>query len=105
MNSIQLQLYITGQSTFSRLALTRLEALINRYPEFDFDLDVIDVLEAPHRAAEEKVIATPTLIKIAPAPRARVIGDFQGHDHLSELLGLQLLQHGVQHPDPGATKG
>ena len=50
---------------------------------------VIDVLERPGLAEDEKIIATPTLIKQLPPPVRRIIGDLS--DVQKVLLGLDLL--------------
>jgi circadian clock protein KaiB len=50
---------------------------------------VIDVLERPQLAEDEKIMATPTLIKQLPPPLRRIIGDLSDKDKV--LLGLDLL--------------
>jgi circadian clock protein KaiB len=47
---------------------------------------VIDVLEHPQLAEDEKILATPTLIKQLPPPLRRVIGDLSDKEKV--LLGL-----------------
>jgi circadian clock protein KaiB len=46
------------------------------------------VLEHPQRAEDEKILATPTLIKQLPPPLRRVIGDLSDKDKV--LLGLEV---------------
>jgi len=46
------------------------------------------VLEQPQRAEDEKILATPTLIKQLPPPLRRVIGDLSDKDKV--LLGLEV---------------
>ena len=53
-----------------------------------YELQVIDVLEQPQLAEDEKVLATPTLIKQLPPPLRRVIGDLSDKDKV--LLGLEV---------------
>jgi circadian clock protein KaiB len=48
----------------------------------------VDVLEDPQRAEDEKILATPTLIKQLPPPLRRVIGDLSDKDKV--LLGLEV---------------
>ena len=52
------------------------------------DLRVIDVLEHPAMAEDEKIVATPTLVKDMPPPTRRVIGDLS--DFQRVLFGLDL---------------
>jgi circadian clock protein KaiB len=49
-------------------------------------MQVIDVLEQPQLAEDEKILATPTLIKQLPPPLRRVIGDLSDKEKV--LLGL-----------------
>lgn len=46
------------------------------------------MLEHPQRAEDEKILATPTLIKQLPPPLRRVIGDLSDKDKV--LLGLEV---------------
>jgi len=58
--------------------------------EGKIDLEIIDVIENPQLAKDEKIIATPTVIKMLPAPIRRIIGDFSNREKV--LLGLDLLE-------------
>jgi circadian clock protein KaiB len=51
-------------------------------------VQVIDVLEHPEEAEQERILATPTLIKQLPPPLRRVIGDLSDREQV--LLGLHL---------------
>jgi circadian clock protein KaiB len=55
-----------------------------------FDLRIIDILERPQLAEEERIMATPTLIKELPPPLRRIIGDLSDKEKV--LLGLDLSQ-------------
>lgn len=57
-----------------------------------YDLEIIDVLEFPDLAEDERILATPTLIKSLPLPLRRVIGDLSDKEKV--LLGLEV------HPKP-----
>jgi circadian clock protein KaiB len=50
---------------------------------------VIDVIKQPQLAEDDKILATPTLIKILPPPVARIIGDLSDREKV--LLGLDLV--------------
>lgn len=83
-----LKLYVTGRTSNSEAAIANLrrtceEALPGRY-----ELQIIDVLEHPELAEDDKVLATPTLIKKLPPPLRRVIGDLS--DKHKVLLGLEV---------------
>lgn len=85
---ILLRLYITGHTPRSERALTNLRRICEeRLPE-QYTLEIVDVLEAPHLAEEERIIATPTLIRVSPLPSRRILGDLS--DTKKVLLGLGL---------------
>jgi circadian clock protein KaiB len=50
---------------------------------------VIDVVKDPNLAEDDKILATPTLIKILPPPVRRIIGDLSNKEKV--LLGLDLV--------------
>ena len=50
------------------------------------------MLEHPQVAEDEKILATPTLIKQLPPPLRRVIGDLSDKDKV--LLGLEVRVRG-----------
>jgi circadian clock protein KaiB len=54
----------------------------------DYELVVIDVLERPQLAEDEKILATPMLVKELPMPIRRIIGDLSDTEKV--LLGLDL---------------
>lgn len=57
-----------------------------------FKIEVIDILEHPELAENEKILATPTVIKELPPPMRRVIGDLSNAEKV--LIGLDLLAPG-----------
>jgi len=85
---VVLRLYITGHTVNSRAATDNLRRIIDEELLGMYELEVIDVLEHPQLAEEDKILATPTLIKILPPPIRKVIGDLSDRDKV--LLGLDL---------------
>ena len=51
------------------------------------DLEVVDLLQQPARALADGVIVTPTLLKLAPEPVQRVIGNLSDANQLLIALG------------------
>ena len=83
-----LTLYVTGTSPRTRVAIDNLNRICAQELDGRYDLEIVDVLEQPHRAEDEKILATPTLIKQLPPPLRRVIGDLSDKDKV--LLGLEV---------------
>ena len=96
MSKYLLTLYVTGTSPRSKVAISNLQRLCETELDGQYELEVVDVLENPQRAEDEKILATPTLIKQLPLPLRRVIGDLSDRDKV--LLGLE-----VQAKSPSST--
>ncbi|MBL7176159.1 MAG: circadian clock protein KaiB [Desulfobacteraceae bacterium] len=88
MNKFKLRLYITGKTPKSERAIANLKEICEKELEGLYELQIIDVLESPQLAEDEKILATPTLIKDLPPPLRRVIGDLSNSEKV--LLGLDL---------------
>ncbi len=86
--TISLKLYITGQTSRSEQAISNLNRLCESYWTDQYTLQIIDALEQPHLAEEDGIVATPTLIKIAPPPMRRIIGDLSETQKVLAGLGL-----------------
>ncbi len=84
----ELRLYVTGTSPRSGQAIANVRALCEEFLAGRYDLEVIDIYQQPTQAANEQIIAAPTLIKIAPKPARRMIGNLADRDKV--LAGLNL---------------
>lgn len=93
-----LRLFVTGQSARAQQAIANLKRICEDELGGCYELEVIDVLQRPDLAENEKVLATPTLIKSLPPPLRRVIGDLSDKDKV--LLGLEV-QPRANAPRPG----
>jgi circadian clock protein KaiB len=83
-----LKLYITGRTQRSERAVRNLRKICDEELDERYEIRIIDVLERPQLAEDEKIMATPTLIKELPPPLRRIIGDLSDKDRV--LLGLDL---------------
>lgn len=88
MNKFKLRLYVTGKTPKSERAIANLKEICEKELEGLYELQIIDVLESPQLAEDEKILATPTLIKDLPPPLKRIIGDLSNSERV--LLGLDL---------------
>jgi circadian clock protein KaiB len=84
-----LKLYVTGKTSKSERAIANLQTIIENDLGGEYEIMVIDVLENPQLAEDEKILATPTLIKNLPPPIRRIIGDLSVKEKV--LLGLDLV--------------
>lgn len=83
-----LKLFITGQTPRSLQAIENLHHTCRTVLKDQYELIIVDVLEYPQMAEDEKILATPTLIKLSPPPLRRVIGDMSEIEKV--LFGLDL---------------
>jgi circadian clock protein KaiB len=90
MDKYRLKLFITGETSRSARAITNLRRICEEELGAEYELKIIDVLERPQLAEDERILATPTLIKEFPPPVRRIIGDLS--DTKQVLLGLELQQ-------------
>ncbi len=91
MNKYRLMLYVMGQPQRSQTAISNLQRICQNELQNQYEMVVIDVLEQPQLAEDQKILATPTLIKELPPPIRRIIGDLSDTGRV--LLGLDLRTH------------
>ena len=84
------KLYVVGQTVRSRNAIYNLKKVCEEALSDSYDLTIVDVLEHPEKAEEDKVLATPTLIKLSPIPQRRIIGDLSDANAVLKALEIQL---------------
>ncbi len=100
-NKFVLKLYVTGTSPRTRQAIENLQRICEQDLHGRYQLDIIDVLKHPQAAEDDRILATPTLIKRLPPPLRRVIGDLSDKDKV--LFGLEVRSLDAlptQHPSP-----
>ncbi len=88
MNKYLLKLYVTGKTPKTDSAIANLRRICDEELSGQYELKIIDVLNHPQLAADEKIFATPTVIKELPPPIRRIIGDPSEKEKV--LLGLDL---------------
>lgn len=94
MSKVYLRLYITGTTPNSERAVKNLTRICEDEFGDDFELEVVDVLERPQLAEDDKIMATPYLLKRLPLPVQRIIGDLSDREKV--LLGLELVTEDVE---------
>src|SRR4051812_1114753 len=94
-----LKLYVTGSSPRTQQAVENLKRICEQELQGRYQLDIVDVLQHPQAAEDDRILATPTLIKQLPLPLRRVIGDLSDRDKV--LLGLELRP--LDSPPPSQT--
>jgi circadian clock protein KaiB len=83
-----LRLYVAGQSPKSLTAFANLKRVCDEHLESRYEIEIVDLLETPQLAAEDEIIAIPTLVCRQPPPSRKLIGDLSDVDRV--LAGLHL---------------
>lgn len=89
MSKIVLQLFIAGRNARAEQAIATLRHIRERdLAAYQVEIEIVDVLADPQQAEERRILATPTLIKLEPAPQRRIVGDLA--DSVELIAALQL---------------
>lgn len=87
------RLYVAGHAVNSAHALANLRALCRAHLAGHHSIEVVDVLHEPDRARADGILVTPTLLRLAPPPRRRIVGTLD--DAASVMQALDLPQVGA----------
>lgn len=85
----ELRLFVTGASPNSVMAISNVKSICEQYLQGNYSLEIIDVYQQPLLTAEEQIVALPMLLKTAPLPLRRLIGNMS--DTTKVLKGLDCL--------------
>ena len=88
----ELRLYIAGQSPKSQLALANLRRYCEQHLAGRYHLEVIDLMENPQLAEGHQILAIPTLVRTAPEPIRKIIGDLS---QTEQLVGMEMRLNGT----------
>lgn len=90
MKPYELRLYVTGETPNSLQAIKNLERICAEQKLGEtYAIKIIDILQEPQLAEDDKIIATPTLVKELPPPLRKIIGILSDTEKV--LLGLNLV--------------
>ena len=84
----KLRLFVAGQTPKSIRAFDNLKVLCEAHLKGRYQIEVIDLLEQPHMARGDQIVAVPTLEIKLPQSVQRIIGDLSNTDRV--LVGLAL---------------
>lgn len=87
-DSMQLRLYIAGQTPKSLVALSNLKSICEAHLKGKYRIEVIDLVETPQLAQGDQILAIPTLVRNPPTPIRKIIGDLSNTERV--LVGLDL---------------
>lgn len=85
----RLRLYVAGQSPKSLRAFSNLQVLCERHLAGRYEIEIVDLVEHPALAGSDDIIAIPTLVRRAPAPLRKIIGDLSDTQRVLVALHLE----------------
>lgn len=94
----ELRLYVAGQTARSMAAFANLKRIAEAYIPGRYRIEVIDLLKTPQLAADDKIVALPTLIRRLPEPLRRIVGDLS--DTERTLVGLDIVPLAASEEQP-----
>ncbi len=83
-----LRLFITGATPNSMRAVINLKQICETHLKGRYTLEIIDVYQQRELAASEQLIALPMLVRKAPLPEHRLIGDLSDTQKVLRGLGI-----------------
>lgn len=84
----ELRLYVAGQTPKSLAAFANLKRLCEEHLDGQYQIEIVDLLQNPHLAREDQIVAIPTLVRKLPEPLRKIIGDLSNRERV--LVGLDL---------------
>ena len=78
----ELRLYLTGRTPMCVRALANLQRACAHWLSGRYHIEIIDLLEKPHLAAEDQIVVVPTLVKTYPPPIRKIAGDLSDTERL-----------------------
>jgi circadian clock protein KaiB len=72
---VKLVLYVAGKTPKSITAIANLQRVCSEHLPGQFEVEIVDLREAPQLAREHNIVAIPTLVRELPIPIRKIIGD------------------------------
>jgi circadian clock protein KaiB len=82
-----LRLYVVSGTQLSDRAVGTLRRLQEEHLS-DAEVEIVDLGERPEVAEQEGILATPLLVRVAPEPVRRIVGDLSDIERVRWSLGL-----------------
>jgi circadian clock protein KaiB len=86
--TIELKLYVAGQTRKSLLAIANLKRICEEHLQGRYTVEVVDLVQRPQLASRDQILAIPTLVRKLPEPIKKIIGDLSNDERV--LVGLDV---------------
>lgn len=85
-----IRLYVTGRSAHAGTAMRNLEVLQRHHLPEGAAVDIVDLAKDPQLAENEKILATPMLVRLSPEPVRKIVGDLSDLRKVCQELQIPL---------------
>jgi circadian clock protein KaiB len=89
-----LRLYVTGKTPNSLRAISMIRDVCEECLNGRYQLQVVDIYQQPALAEGDHILVAPTLVRKAPGPLRRLIGNLANRERILAGLGLQRVAGG-----------
>ena len=83
------RLFVSGKTAQLDHMFAILKQIFEEHIAGQYTIEVIDVVKDPERAAQENILATPTLLQAYPQPGKRIIGELTDKEKIVQALRLE----------------
>jgi diguanylate cyclase (GGDEF)-like protein len=84
----EFRLFVAGDTSNSLEAISNLRALCQAYLPNRYTIEIVDVIQESARALADGIFMTPTLLRLGPLPRRRIVGTLTQRLAVLQALGL-----------------
>lgn len=86
---LHLEIYIAGKTPAGERAISNMQKMCEEICIVGaYEITIINILENPEAAEAQKILATPTVVRISPQPVMSMTGDMNDIDEVVIGLGL-----------------
>lgn len=89
-----LRLYVTGKTPNSVRAIAKVREVCEELLQGQYLLQVVDIYQQPALASSDHILVAPTLVRKAPGPLRKLIGNLSDRERILAGLGLQAIARG-----------
>jgi circadian clock protein KaiB len=88
--TFRFRLYVAGDAANSVAAVANLSNLCREHLSDRHEIEIVDVFLQAKRALDDGVFLTPTLLKLAPEPSRKIVGNLSQTGPLLAAIGITL---------------
>ena len=85
-----LNLYVSGMSIKSMIAIENIKSLCDEHLKGCFELEIIDIYKNPKLASEQHIVFSPSLLKKLPLPKKTLVGTLSDTNKVLKALGITI---------------